>query len=208
LGADVATPTQDERREAARRALIAAAIEILADEGYRRLTLGRIGEIAGVSRGLVNYHFGTKIALVEGVVATIRERYYESAPVDVSENGHRALRGIVDSYLTRFRADPRPAKVMLVLGTDSISELGSVTTAVRETYQSFRDDLRVCIELGKADGSIRANVDAVGHATVIEAVIRGIVLQYLVDPPHVDLPVVTVAALETVDGLAASDDQE
>lgn len=202
MGAQSTVSSQDERSDAARRALVGAAIEILAEEGYRRLTFSRIQEVAGLSRGLVNYHFGSKTSLVEGVIATIRERYHDSMRADVTRNGHEALRGMVDTYLKRFRADPRPAKVMLVLGTDSIGQPGSVTAAVRETYQSFRDDLRSCIQRGVQDGSIRSDIEPGAHATVIEAVVRGIVLQYLVDPAHVDLTSVTTAALETVDALA------
>ena len=202
MGAEPTPSTQDERTDAARRALIGAAIEILADEGYRRLTFSRIQDVAELSRGLVNYHFGTKAVLVEEVIRTIREGYYSARP-DISQNGHEALHGMVKTYLERFRSNPRPAKVMLVLGTDSIGEQGSVTTAVRETYQAFRDNLRTCIELGVSDGSVRPDIEPAAHATVIEAIIRGIVLQYLVDPTHVDLATVTVAALETVDSLAA-----
>lgn len=195
--------TQDERSEAARRTLVAAAIEILADEGYRRLTFTRIQEVAGLSRGLVNYHFGSKVALVEGVIATIREQYHDQAQHDPRRTGHDEVRGMVATYLERFTADPRPAKVMLVLGTDSIGEPGPVTAAVRETYQSFRDDLREYMVRGLADGSIRPGIDPGAHAIVIEAFLRGIVLQYLVDPTHVDLESVTAAAFETVDAIAA-----
>jgi AcrR family transcriptional regulator len=201
VGAEPKGLTQDERTDAARRTLIGAAIEILADEGYRRLTFNRIQEVAGLSRGLVAYHFGSKAVLVEAVIAAIRERYHSARP-DVSASGHEAVRAMVETYLKRFSSDPRPAKVMLVLGTDSIGEQGSITTAVRDTYQSFRDDLRACIELGVTDGSIRPDIDTAAHATVIEAVLRGIVLQYLVDPAHVDLATVTHAALETIDALS------
>lgn len=199
MGSEQTALTQEERTDAARRALIGAAMTILADEGYRRLTFTHISEVAGLSRGLVNYHFGSKTALVEGVIDSIRQHYH-SARQD-SQNGHQAVRGMAETYLERFRSDPRPAKVMLVLGTDSIGEEGPITAAVRETYQSFRDDLRGYIKQGVADGSIRPEIDETAHATVIEAVLRGVVLQYLVDPDHVDLEAVTAAVLETVDSL-------
>lgn len=199
MGSEQTVLTQEERTDAARRALIGAAMTILADEGYRRLTFTRIGEVAGLSRGLVNYHFGSKTALVEGVIDSIRQHYH-SARQDF-RTGHEAVRGMAETYLDRFRSDPRPAKVMLVLGTDSIGEEGPITAAVRETYQSFRDDLRTYIEQGVSDGSIRPDIDEDAHATVIEAVLRGVVLQYLVDPDHVDLDAVAAATLETVDTL-------
>lgn len=202
MGAEITVSKQDERSDAARKVLIEATIDIIANEGYRRLTFSRIQEKAQVSRGLVNYHFGTKTALVEEAIQTIRLRYHSARPNE-TRNGYEAVREMVQTYLERFTHDPRPAKVMLVLGTDSIGELGSITSAVRQTYQSFRDDLRSCIELGSVDGSIRPGIDATAHATVVEALIRGVVLQYLVDPEHVNLTAVIAAALQTVDTLSS-----
>ncbi|MBZ9645285.1 TetR/AcrR family transcriptional regulator, partial [Streptomyces sp. PSKA30] len=71
-------PTKrDDQREASRRRLLNAALEILAEEGYRGLTVKRVGERAGVSRGMVNYHFASKAGLVEAVVADIRETFID-----------------------------------------------------------------------------------------------------------------------------------
>jgi hypothetical protein len=49
-----------------------------------------IQELAGLSRWLVNYHFASKVALVAGVISTIRECSYSARP-DVSQNDHEAL---------------------------------------------------------------------------------------------------------------------
>src|SRR4051794_39155865 len=68
---------RDEQREASRRRLLNAAVEILAEEGYLGLTVKKVGERAGVSRGMVNYHFTSKAGLVEAVVADIRETFID-----------------------------------------------------------------------------------------------------------------------------------
>ncbi|RIQ19517.1 TetR/AcrR family transcriptional regulator [Jiangella rhizosphaerae] len=58
--------------EAARRdQIVAAAIETLADVGYAKTSFARIAEQAGISAGLISYHFDHKAELFEQVVADI-----------------------------------------------------------------------------------------------------------------------------------------
>ena len=47
-------------REARRSQLIEATIETLAARGYARTTLTEVAKQAGLSHGLVNFHFETK----------------------------------------------------------------------------------------------------------------------------------------------------
>ena len=199
--------TQEERTGAARRSLVDATIDVLANEGYRGVTFARVGEVAGISRGLIGYHFGTKRALIETVISSIRDNYWQQAVSRAAESrevsGLDALRKMVATYLDRLSRDPRPAKVMLVLGTESMNEHPSIRAAVRDAYADQRRELQAFIDVGQKDGSIRAGVDAVGFAGMFEAVIRGIVLQYLVDPKGFDLAATKAAAEATVSMLAA-----
>src|SRR3954454_4246859 len=57
--------TQRERRDQAESALLTAAAELVVEQGVRSLTLARVGQRAGYSRGIVTHHFGGKQALVE-----------------------------------------------------------------------------------------------------------------------------------------------
>src|SRR6185312_13295349 len=57
--------TQQERRAQAETALLNAAAELVVQHGVRSLTLARVGERAGYSRGLVTHHFGSKQTLIE-----------------------------------------------------------------------------------------------------------------------------------------------
>ena len=56
--------TQAARREATRSALLTAAAECLAEEGYARTTVRRIAERAGVTVGALQHHFSTRAALL------------------------------------------------------------------------------------------------------------------------------------------------
>lgn len=67
---------------------------LLVDEGSRAATLDAVAAAAGVSKGGLLYHFGSKDALVEGMV----ERLSRQAATDV-ENMRSATEGPVEFYL-------------------------------------------------------------------------------------------------------------
>jgi AcrR family transcriptional regulator len=58
-------------QDARRSQLTAVTIEVLAEVGAEQASLVRIAERAGVSRGVVNYHFGSRRELFEAVVAEV-----------------------------------------------------------------------------------------------------------------------------------------
>jgi AcrR family transcriptional regulator len=59
---------EDERREQ----IIRGCLEVLACEGYRKASLARIAQAAGVSKGLVSHYFSDKETLMEQTaIATV-----------------------------------------------------------------------------------------------------------------------------------------
>jgi AcrR family transcriptional regulator len=66
--AETTRRTQAERRAATRAALLEAAIECLAEEGYSSLTTRRVSERAGVSQGIQMHYFPTKTHLLTEAV--------------------------------------------------------------------------------------------------------------------------------------------
>ncbi|WP_418276496.1 TetR/AcrR family transcriptional regulator [Isoptericola jiangsuensis] len=57
----------------ARAKVLRAFCDLLVDSGERSATLDAVAERAGVSKGGLLYHFGSKDALVEGVVAHLHD---------------------------------------------------------------------------------------------------------------------------------------
>lgn len=60
--------TQEERRQATRRALLTAARQQFAENGYAATNTPAIAAAAGVTRGALYHHFADKQALFEAVV--------------------------------------------------------------------------------------------------------------------------------------------
>lgn len=62
-------------RESRRTQLIESTIETLALRGYARTTLSEVARTAGLSHGLVNFHFETKEKLLSETLAYLAEEY-------------------------------------------------------------------------------------------------------------------------------------
>jgi TetR/AcrR family fatty acid metabolism transcriptional regulator len=56
--------------EARRAQMVHCAVEVIAEEGFAEASLVKIARRAGVSRGVISYHFKDKDDLVDQVVAT------------------------------------------------------------------------------------------------------------------------------------------
>src|SRR5580700_7469940 len=77
MSSGTAAVTQKQRTftETARRSqIIEAAIDTIAEVGFARASLARIGERIGTSKGLIGYHFAGKDDLIKEVVLEIVER--------------------------------------------------------------------------------------------------------------------------------------
>lgn len=84
--------------EAARRAqIVAAAIETIAAVGYGEASLARIAEQAGISKGVIGYHFAGKDDLLREVVAEVLARAEEYMVPLIS--AHSAEDGFVRAYV-------------------------------------------------------------------------------------------------------------
>ncbi len=92
-------------RESRREQLIEATIETIAGNGLSRTTLTEVANSAGVSHGLVNFHFRSKDGLIADTLVHLAEEY--------RENWTRALAAAGPSPAERLealiRADFEPA---------------------------------------------------------------------------------------------------
>ena len=79
LAGEKAEPARRKQsREERRTQLIEATIETIALRGYARTTLSEVARTAGLSHGLVNFHFETKEKLLEETLAFLAEEYREN----------------------------------------------------------------------------------------------------------------------------------
>jgi TetR/AcrR family transcriptional repressor of bet genes len=98
-------PPRKASRESRREQLIEATVEVLAESGFARTTLKEVAAKAGLSHGLVNFHFRSKDALLVETLLHLADEYrrnWQSA-LAAAPPGDPAAR--LDALL---RADFRP----------------------------------------------------------------------------------------------------
>ncbi|RJL30382.1 TetR/AcrR family transcriptional regulator [Bailinhaonella thermotolerans] len=92
------------RREGTRQRLFAAAVDLIAEQGYAATTVDAIAERAGVAKGTVFYNFGSKEALFSALLedgiarlaATMRETVAGLEPIEALDALVRAELAFVD----------------------------------------------------------------------------------------------------------------
>ncbi|MFJ7218356.1 TetR/AcrR family transcriptional regulator [Amycolatopsis sp. NPDC098790] len=176
-------PTQQERRDQAETALLTAAAELVVEQGVRSLTLARVGERAGYSRGIVTHHFGAKQALVERLARATQTGFVPGLE-DVPPGLDRLLR-LIDGYLGELGRIGVFNQAFLVLWAESATQ-PELAPIFRERDAAFRKDLSDDVQAGIADGTIDSGVTPGQVAVAVVGQLRGIALQRLLDPQSVD----------------------
>lgn len=109
--------TQEERRDATRRALISAARRQFAEGGYAATNTPAIAAEAGVTRGALYHHFADKQALFEAVVeeehALLALAINAAAESEDEPGPVRALIEGGDAYLAAMQ-DPGRRRILLI----------------------------------------------------------------------------------------------
>ncbi len=172
--------TRAEQAVDSRRRLVRAAVRLLAERGYAGASLAAIGEEAGVSRGLVTHHFGTKEQCIAEVVATIRAAIVERAEA-AELQGLVALDNLVRTYLGEDEEMAPAVRAMYVIIVHAATAGPDLRPAVAENNQALRQMierfLAEAVELGEVD----ADADLPGLAVGVAGVMRGVLVQQMID---------------------------
>ncbi|MFD8462817.1 TetR/AcrR family transcriptional regulator [Streptomyces antimycoticus] len=175
--------TQKQRRDQAEAALLNAAAELIVEQGVRSLTLARMGDRAGYSRGLVTHYFGSKQRLLERLALATQTGFVPG--LDGLPPGLNRLLRLIDGYLGMVGQVSVAHQAFLLLWAEAAtaSELAPI---LRERDEAFRADLCEDIAAGIADGTIDPGVLPNDVAIAIVGQLRGIGLQRLLAPDAVD----------------------
>ncbi len=177
--------TQRQRTftETARRTqIIEAAIDTIAEVGFARASLARIGERIGTSKGLIGYHFAGKDDLIKEVVSEIVEQgiaYMQPRIIAEMSTGSGFLRAYIESNLA-FMRDHRNYMVAIVEirrgiiadGLDHINADIDVAEHVLEQH----------LARYQSQGQLRPDFDPRVMAVAIRAVIDAVPRRLTHDP--------------------------
>ncbi|MUL42726.1 TetR/AcrR family transcriptional regulator [Streptomonospora sp. PA3] len=177
-----ATLTQEVRR----RRIIDAAIDCLARDGWHGTTLAAIAAQAGISRGLISYHFAGRDDLYAAVAESVVETVFGTGSaamqqeIDAATTARGKLRAYIEGNLRFIGAHRR-----------EMAALGEVMPNLRreDGTQRFGHDAEepiiagtaLLFEYGLSTGEFRA-VDARLAAYTLRRCIDGAASRIVADP--------------------------
>ncbi|WP_344860020.1 TetR/AcrR family transcriptional regulator [Amycolatopsis ultiminotia] len=175
--------TQEQRRTTTGAALLAAAAELVVESGVRAVTLARVGERAGYSRGIVTHHFGSKQALLDALAKASQGGFVPGIG-DVPPGLDRLVL-LIEGYVRELGRDGVNGRAFLLLWAEAATA-AELSGTFRERDEAFRAELSGDVEAGLRDGTMRADLVPRDVAVAVLGQVRGIGLQRLLDPDAVD----------------------
>lgn len=180
--------TQAERTEESSQRMLEAGIRLLIERGPQKTTLKDVGELAGYSRGLASYRFGSKEGLFREILAVGRRQWgAELARAVGDKEGLQALLAATEAFRNFLVNAPDHYRAMLILWYESIGQASAVTAKLREQHAAQRRDVQRWVEQGVTAGDIDPDVDADLFAATFCSVVYGTAYQWQVNPDALDL---------------------
>jgi TetR/AcrR family acrAB operon transcriptional repressor len=176
-----------------RRRLLDAAVRLFAERGYRETSLQDIGEAAGISRGSVGWHFGSKAGLLEALVSRTIEQTL--AILDAVPNDDVTPLGDWLAFYRDLIEKDATARLFPMLLFESIGPRSDI----RDAYVAFHRRIRAWIAqrfaIAQERGEIGPDVDVDAAATTLWAALVGAHIHWRLDE-ELDLTPI-FATLET-----------
>ena len=171
----MARPSNSDER---RGQIVDGLLEVMARQGYAQATIAAIGKAAGLTPGLLHYHFENKqdilVALVERLTQGLAQRV-ERKCAGAGAGPREQLHAFLGAYVGLGEdADPRAVAAWVVIGAEAVREpqvRALYTHAVAGTLRQLRELLTACL---REEGRTTRNVGrlAAGLLSAIEGAYR------------------------------------
>lgn len=190
--------------DARRKQIIDTAIQTVARQGFSNTTLADIARAAGVSTGVITYHFHGKDDLIEQCIRALFEapNAYVVARVDAAEGHAEKLRMYIGSTI-QFMWANREQTTALTYSFSHIETGKPRHGFSAKQHARIRKYVSKILEEGQRAGEFRPfGVAAV--AELLLAALEGLMLQWVIDP-SINLERCGAELIEMIDGYVLAD---
>jgi TetR/AcrR family transcriptional regulator, transcriptional repressor of bet genes len=176
--------TRAEQKLITRQKLLDATIKIIADEGMLGVTLAKVAEQTGLSRGICNFHFRTKDQLMLEAFRMLykeHEQAWRDALADIQQSPAARLTNLVHTLLSPPIADHEKVAVWLAYWgeTPHRQTYLELCSASDRLYENAIEELLRQMSGGREKIN---GMSLMAIAVALTAMIDGITLQYLIAP--------------------------
>jgi AcrR family transcriptional regulator len=175
-------------RSLRRAQIIAAARAVVAKGGLEALTFAGLEKQLGYTRGVVTYHFKNRDEIVDAVLASAVDEIDRSTRVEVAAAHGRSARAaaVIRAVVRGFLVNVEATRVMVAFWGRLHGE-PRIRAVNAKLYARYRRQTRDTLGGDTA------------MATVIVAVVLGIVAQWYFDPGAVDVEAAVEEAVRAVE---------
>jgi AcrR family transcriptional regulator len=184
--------TEQERRDQ----ILAAAISVASTEGLEGLTVRRVADAAGLSHGLVHFHFQTKHELTAALLGRVLLSTLSVQPFPASPGTppRERLLGVMLSEMRRLAATPGLTRLFFDFWLAG-GRHPALRTQMRKALLDYRRSFRPLVSDVLADEPEQfTGVTIASLVAVVVAFIKGSALQAMIDPEGFDPRRFTAAA--------------
>jgi TetR/AcrR family fatty acid metabolism transcriptional regulator len=170
--------------EAARRAqIVECAIETIAELGYAHSSLAQIARRAGISKGVISYHFADKDELIQQVVTQLLQDFdaYMRPRIEAQcKSAAGMLRVYIESNVAFMKTHRRHVVVLVDLLTNARRSDGRSLVDPKK-YETGLMELEQILRRGQRSGEFRRFASR-AMAVTIGSAIDAITPQMVADP--------------------------
>jgi TetR/AcrR family acrAB operon transcriptional repressor len=183
------TSRKAEQSQKTRQRLVASATELFARKGYREASVQQIADAAGISRGSIFWHFGSKEGLLWAVAEELFARWeHEVLVPEVGEaTGVEAVLRSLDAHRAFLTGETDAHRLFYVLMFEALGPREDLAGEYARLHRHFRTLGAEWIVRGVEKGDVRSDIDPKAISVAIVGALGGIAYQYLLDPAGVDL---------------------
>jgi AcrR family transcriptional regulator len=182
------------RGERTRAAIIAETVRCIEQEGYASASASHVAERAGVTWGVIQYHFGDRRGLLAAVVADSWERFRRAVEaVTVPDAGsRRRIESVVEAAWAAFSTPESLASLEVLVATRAAR--GDADRTDLETMGRGMHRLGAALVGDGSDGDVRAEV--VGE--VLWATLRGLAMSQMLSTRPIDTSAERLVLVELI----------
>ncbi|WP_234791283.1 TetR/AcrR family transcriptional regulator [Agrobacterium rubi] len=184
---DAATPRRRKSPKGAarREAILAAAMQHFAKDGYQSASFASIALDVGLSLPGLLHYFPTKVDLL---LAVLEKRDIDNAP-HVGEDyrdWHKVLHGLVGVAETN-QTIPNVVQAFAVLNAESLTADHPASAWFASRVGTLKKNLVGCLQKGIADSEIRPETDPHSIAAELISMMDGLQMLWLRSPEEFDM---------------------
>jgi AcrR family transcriptional regulator len=183
ISAAGAPRTQAERTALSDARMLDAAVQLIVERGVDGTTLKEVGELAGYSRGLAGYRFGSKANLFSFIVRSVGEEWLQELGQAVENKvGLDAILAAADAHYHFVLEAADRIRAFYILWFISIGPDPEFKQVIAHVHERRQKDVEAWIRRGVAVGKVPKDIHVREIADQFCAAIIGIVYQWLVAP--------------------------